>query len=73
MQEVIRFNGGIGMELRKARKQKGLSKNRLAKRAALEVVYLDYIERGRKSICLNTLIRIATILDIPLLQFEKYR
>lgn len=56
---------GVGMRLRAARKQKGLSGRELAHRAAVTPAYLSRLETGQLSPTVSTLSRIMQALDEP--------
>lgn len=70
--QSIKFANNIGTVLKQHRKELGISRMYVAINSKIDVVYLDLIERNKKEVCLNTLIRIATVLEVPLLQFEIY-
>jgi len=54
----------IGMEIRNARIQKGLSQKQLAFRIAMKQPDISRIEEGKKNITLFTLIRLCKVLGI---------
>ncbi len=54
----------IGRNIRKYRKQQGLTQERLAEVSNLSTNYLGAIERGEKTLTLKTLIGIVDALDI---------
>jgi len=53
----------IGMRIRKARKEKGLSQDRLAKKCGICLSYMVHIERGTRCMSLETFANICKILD----------
>jgi XRE family transcriptional regulator, regulator of sulfur utilization len=56
----------LGERLRTVRKQRGLSQERLGERAGLSGKFVGEVERGEKSISVDSLYRIAVALEIPL-------
>lgn len=54
----------LGLRIREARQEKGVSRQILAAKAGTGEVYLGEIERGLKMPSLNTFIRIVDALDI---------
>lgn len=54
---------GIGMRIRKARKQKGLSQNVLAKECGICLSFMGHIERGTRCMSLETFANLCRILD----------
>lgn len=54
----------LGQQLRKIRRQKGYTLQKLAEKAGIGSVYLSEIERGRKMPSLNCFIRIIEALDV---------
>ena len=55
----------IGQQIRNRRKQLGLIQDQLAEAADLSTIALSNIERGKKQLHLDTLIRIADALGTP--------
>ena len=53
----------LGSRIRETRRSLGLSQFELAEDASISVTYLSYIENGKKSLSLDTLVRIATALN----------
>lgn len=53
----------IGMRIRKARKEKGLSQDSLAKKCGICLSYMGHIERGTRCMSLETFANICKILD----------
>lgn len=68
----IKFKQALGPHLRLIRKQKNIPKNMAAHDAGIDVVYYDLIERGKKSITLDLFIKIAMVLDIPVVKYADY-
>lgn len=61
----------FGNELRKVRKNLGLSQEELADRCGLHRTYIGGIERGERNPTLTILKRISDALDIPLYKLLK--
>lgn len=55
----------IGTNIRKARTAAGLSQRRLARRARISDGYLSDVERGRRAVSSDFLVRVAYYLDVP--------
>jgi transcriptional regulator with XRE-family HTH domain len=56
----------LGQRLRAFRKQRGLSQEILGKRSGLSGKFIGEVERGDKSISLDSLYRVAAVLRMPL-------
>jgi transcriptional regulator with XRE-family HTH domain len=56
----------LGQRLRALRKQRGLSQERLGDRAGLSGKFIGEVERGEKSISIDSLYRVSIALEIPL-------
>lgn len=56
-------------KLRLLRESKGLSQEELAARAGLDRSYISLVERGRRSPTVNTLVKIADVLEIEIRDF----
>lgn len=56
-------------ELRNYAKQKKLSQQRFSYEAEIERSYLTHIEKGRKNISIDTLIKITVALGVSLKEF----
>jgi transcriptional regulator with XRE-family HTH domain len=56
----------LGQRLRALRKERGLSQERLGERAGLSGKFIGEVERGEKSISIDSLYHVAVALDIPL-------
>jgi transcriptional regulator with XRE-family HTH domain len=56
----------LGQRLRALRKQRGLSQERLGQRAHLSGKFIGEVERGEKSISIDSLYHVAVALDTPL-------
>ena len=56
----------LGQRVRTLRKQRGLSQARLGDRAGLSGKFIGEVERGEKSISIDSLYRVSVALDIPL-------
>ena len=62
-------NQVFAVVLKKIRKEKGLSQEELGFQTGLHRTYISQLERGLKSPSLNTLIKIAKVLDLKLSHF----
>jgi transcriptional regulator with XRE-family HTH domain len=56
----------LGQRLRAFRKQRRLSQEALGQRAGLSGKFIGEVERGDKSISLDSLYRVAAVLRVPL-------
>jgi transcriptional regulator with XRE-family HTH domain len=56
----------VGERIRRLRKEKGLSQERLAELSGLHMNYVGQVERGEKNLTLETLEKIVSGLDISL-------
>jgi transcriptional regulator with XRE-family HTH domain len=56
----------LGQRLRALRKQRGLSQERLGRRSRLSGKFIGEVERGEKSISVDSLYHVATALRVPL-------
>jgi len=56
----------IGERIRKGRKEKGLTQERLSEEIDITIAFLSRIERGAAQINLRRLAQISTVLDIPI-------
>jgi transcriptional regulator with XRE-family HTH domain len=56
----------IGQRLRALRKQKSLSQERLGELSGLSGKFIGEVERGEKSISIDSLYSLALALDVPL-------
>jgi len=63
MKQVRSF---LGERLRALRKQRGLSQERLGHRAGLSGKFIGEVERGEKSISIDSLYRVSVALEVPL-------
>jgi len=58
--------------LRKLRKEKGLTQEKLAEKADINEKYFGKIERGESSPTFNKIIKICNALEIELYEFMKF-
>ncbi|MEM7310950.1 MAG: helix-turn-helix transcriptional regulator [Planctomycetota bacterium] len=58
-----RVQGGFGRALRQMRQELGLTQEQLGLRAGVDRVYISELERGLKCPTLNTVSKIAYVLD----------
>jgi len=56
----------FGSKLRKLRKQKGFSQEKLAFKCGLHRTYISDIERGSRNVSLKNIEKIAKALGVPL-------
>ena len=56
----------LGQRLRELRKQRGLSQERLGDGASLSGKFIGEVERGEKSISIDSLYRVSVALAVPL-------
>ena len=63
----------LGTRLRALRKQRGLSQERLGDRAGLSGKFIGEVERGEKSISIDSLYRVSVALEIPLRDLTDVR
>ncbi|MEO7297341.1 MAG: helix-turn-helix transcriptional regulator [Verrucomicrobiota bacterium] len=56
----------MGEAIRRHRKQAGLSQEKLAEKADLHPTYISHLECGKKTIAVDSLIRIAKALKVRL-------
>lgn len=70
---TVKFGNKVGTKIKQERKKKGIKLDVLSEATGLNVVYLNLIERNRRTVNLNTLIKIASGLNLPVLDFEQYQ
>jgi transcriptional regulator with XRE-family HTH domain len=63
----------LGQRLRALRKQRGLRQERLGDRAGLSGKFIGEVERGEKSISIDSLYRVSVALEIPLRDLTDVR
>jgi transcriptional regulator with XRE-family HTH domain len=56
----------LGQRLRALRKQRLLSQERLGERAGLSGKFIGEVERGEKSISMDSLYRVSVALEVPM-------
>jgi transcriptional regulator with XRE-family HTH domain len=56
----------LGERLRRLRQDRGLSQQRLGKRSGLSGKFIGEVERGEKSISIDSLYHVSVALDVPL-------
>ncbi len=59
----------VGRRVRELRTERHLSQEVLAHRARVHRNYVGYVERGERSITIETLARFARVLDVSLAEF----
>ena len=63
----------LGQRVRTLRKHRGLSQERLGDRAGLSGKFIGEVERGEKSISIDSLYRVSVALEIPLRELTDVR
>jgi transcriptional regulator with XRE-family HTH domain len=63
----------LGQRLRALRKQRAFSQERLGERSGLSGKFIGEVERGEKSISIDSLYHVAVALDIPLRELTDVR
>jgi transcriptional regulator with XRE-family HTH domain len=63
----------LGEKLRSLRKDRGLSQERLGHRAGLSGKFIGEVERGEKSVSVDSLYHVAKALEIPLRDLTDLR
>ena len=63
----------LGQRLRALRKQRALSQERLGERAGLSGKFIGEVERGEKSISIDSLYRVSVALEVPLRELTDVR
>jgi transcriptional regulator with XRE-family HTH domain len=63
----------LGQRLRALRKQHALSQERLGERSGLSGKFIGEVERGEKSISIDSLYHVAVALDIPMRELTDVR
>jgi transcriptional regulator with XRE-family HTH domain len=63
----------LGQRLRELRKQRGLSQQRLGDGSSLSGKFIGEVERGEKSISIDSLYKVSVALDVPLAQLTDVR
>jgi transcriptional regulator with XRE-family HTH domain len=70
VQHVRKF---LGQRVRTLRKQRALSQERLGDRAGLSGKFVGEVERGEKSISIDSLYRVSVALEVPLRELTDVR
>ena len=63
----------LGQRLRALRKQRLLSQERLGERSNLSGKFIGEVERGEKSISMDSLYRVSTALEVPMRDLTDVR
>ena len=63
----------LGQRLRALRKQRSLSQERLGERSNLSGKFIGEVERGEKSISIDSLYRVSVALEVPLRDLTDVR
>ena len=59
----------FGIVLRELRKRKGLSQEKLAHEAEMERNYISLLERGKNSVSIKIIFKLAPVLGLPVAEF----
>jgi transcriptional regulator with XRE-family HTH domain len=59
----------VGERVRMLRKARGWRQIDLAEHSGISVIYLSYLERGKKEVCLRNLHQLATSFECSLSEF----
>ncbi|PYM04486.1 MAG: transcriptional regulator [Candidatus Rokuibacteriota bacterium] len=70
---VRRVRKLLGQRLRALRKQRGWSQEKLGDQSSLSGKFIGEVERGEKSISVDSLYRVALALEIPLRELTDVR
>lgn len=71
----MKIGGGvmnIGMEIKKLRTEKGITLKELSEKSELSVGFLSQLERGLTTIAVDSLEKLADILEVHLTHFFDY-
>ena len=63
----------LGQRLRELRKEHGLSQERLGRASSLSGKFIGEVERGEKSISIDSLFKVAVALEVPLTNLTDVR
>src|SRR5258705_13057659 len=63
----------LGVRIRSLRKERGWSQEALGERSALSGKFIGEVERGEKSISIDSLYRVSGALEIPLRELTDVR
>lgn len=63
----------FGEKLRKLRKQKGLTQEKLSEMTGIDYSYLNQIEAGKKNPSLKRITKLARVLGVPLEELMKLK
>ena len=61
----------LGQRVRELRKQRGLSQERLGQQSSLSGKFIGEVERGEKSISIDSLFKVSVALSVPLGQLTN--
>ncbi|MEF2251295.1 helix-turn-helix transcriptional regulator [Ralstonia solanacearum] len=67
---LVRVSGAtaIGVVLKQLRRQRAMTQEQIAVEAGLDRTYVSYLETGRRSPSLDTMLALSTALHTPLAQ-----
>jgi transcriptional regulator with XRE-family HTH domain len=63
---IVKAHKKIGENVRKFRKQRGMTQEKLAEKANLHSVYISQVERADRAITIETLLKITKALGVKL-------
>ena len=63
---IVKAHKKIGENVRKFRKQRGMTQEKLAEKADLHSVYISQVERADRAITIETLLKITKALGVKL-------
>src|SRR4051794_20573933 len=63
----------IGVKIKKARNDKGMTLKELSEKSQLSVGFLSQLERGLTTIAVESLQMLSEVLDVPLRYFLSYQ
>lgn len=65
------LNQSFGLQVKRHRKEKGISQEDLASLSGLHRTYIGSIERGERNVSLNNVEKIAISLEVPVTELIK--
>ena len=70
---MSKFQHDFGNNFRRIRKARGMTQDMVAERAALSTPYISDVERGRANPTLSTAEKLATALQVDVLELFNFR
>lgn len=65
------WNTIIGLLIRRLRAESGLSQEKLAFEADVDRTYISMLERGKRGVTVNTLLKLTRALNVDIVDFIK--